>query len=165
VVGHDGIGGAERHEELAAALGKGAEIGVLGVEIRREPGGVGVDVSAEVDVLQFLVLAEDPVEKIQVPVRGFDGTAKRDAIEEAFAGYRMTWSMNSFLNAAACSSVSVESFFRASAMTASMSCAVQRGSETNLPAAIGISREAMNSFAAAMTLESCDFVKGHFFKI
>ncbi len=59
----------------------------------------------------------------------------------------------------------VASFFRASAMTASMSCAVQRGSETNLPAATGISRAAMYSFAAAMMLASCNLVKGHFLRI
>jgi hypothetical protein len=46
-----------------------------------------------------------------------------------------------------------------------MSFAVQRGSETNLPAASGISREAMNSFAAAITPASCSAVKGHFLKI
>jgi hypothetical protein len=41
VVGHDGIGGAEGHDELAAALGEGAEVGVLGVEIGRELGVEG----------------------------------------------------------------------------------------------------------------------------
>ena len=97
VVGHDGIGGAESHDELAAALGEGTEVGVLGVEVGRELGGVGVDVRAEVDVLQFLVFAEDPVEKIQVPVRSLDGTAERDAVEDAFAGHGMAWSVEEFL--------------------------------------------------------------------
>ena len=35
----------------------------------------------------------------------------------------------------------------------------------NLPAAAGISRDAMYSFAAVMTLASCSLVKGHFFRI
>ena len=96
VVGHDGIGGAERHDELATALGEGAEVGVLRVEIGRELGGVGVDVRAEVDVLQRFVFAEDPVEKIQVPVRGLDGTAERNAIEKALASHGMVRAVEEF---------------------------------------------------------------------
>ena len=86
VIRHDRIGGTEGHDELTASLGEGTEVRVLGVEVRRELGGVGVDVRAEIDVLQLLVFTEDPVKKIQVTMRGLDRTTERDTVEDAFAG-------------------------------------------------------------------------------
>ena len=96
MVGHHGIRGAEGHDQLAAALFEGAQVGILRVEIRRERGGVGIDVRAEIDFLQRLVGAKDPLEEIQVPVRGLDGTAERNAIEDAFASHGMARSVEEF---------------------------------------------------------------------
>ena len=66
---HHGVRRAGGGEELAASFFKSGEVGVLRIQIRREGGGVGVEVCAEVDFLQLLLFAEDPLPQIQVSVR------------------------------------------------------------------------------------------------
>ena len=71
----------------------------------------------------------------------------------------------SLRSASACFAVRVGSFFCASATTASISCGVQRGSDTSFPAVCGSSRDAIYSFPAAITFASCASVNGHSRKI
>jgi len=137
VEGHDGVRSAEGHHQLSAAPCKLAQVGIFRVEIRRELGGVGIDVRTEIDLIERLVRAEDPLEKIQVPVCGFDGTAERNAVEDAFAGHGMPRSVEEFAERRRVLVGQRRVLFSRERDDASMSCALQRGSETNFPAAAG----------------------------
>ncbi len=116
-------------------LPKRAEIGILRIEVRPQGSRIGVNIRSEIHRVQILGRTEDPLEKVEIAIGPLNRCAEGDAVENALTGVVAPGGRRRVsVRRPRAPGVSVGSLFKASAMTASMSALVQRGSETNLPA-------------------------------
>ena len=89
MIGDAGVCGAGSDDEFPAMLFKAAQVGIFGVQQGAEFGGVGVDVSCEVDGHQIPFFPEYPAEQIEVSAGDVERASERDAVEDALPGRRM----------------------------------------------------------------------------